>query len=381
MNNKLANKNYFLFAAFFAVLSFFLLQSFLYGILWGVLIAVSVWPTYQKFLEYAESHKKQVIKSSANYHAIAFTILFCIVFIVPIGYGFSQLVVVYELINQYIINNTNLNNISPPVWFEHLPLKEKLHSLWQEYVANSKSLLDFLDHFNTENFFIIFSTVWFQVLDRLITAIVMIVTLYFSLKHGVTVKKHYKEFFTYWFSEKSTLSIKNGIKTVRSTINGVVLVGIVEGVILSIPLLMGGISAGLIIGLIAGIAGVIPLLLPLLILPFLAYLFFIGEILWSLIGLADLLIVWFLFENIIKPQVIGKHVQINTFIVLISMIGGMQVLGPVGLFLGPAILAMTISIAKDFINTSIKNIPIKNTPILIKKTYVENEIINKEIDD
>ena len=37
-------------------------------------------------------------------------------------------------------------------------------------------------------------------------------------------------------------------------------------------------------------------------------------------------------------------------IILISMIGGMQFLGPVGLFLGPSIISMAIGMIRDIVD-------------------------------
>ena len=78
----------------------------------------------------------------------------------------------------------------------------------------------------------------------------------------------------------------------------------------------------------------------------------IGNTVWAIIGAADLLIVWFLFENIVKPKMISKKVKINSVIILISMIGGMQLMGPVGLFLGPSIVSMAIGMIRDFLATA-----------------------------
>ncbi|MDE2593116.1 MAG: AI-2E family transporter, partial [Burkholderiales bacterium] len=108
-------------------------------------------------------------------------------------------------------------------------------------------------------------------------------------------------------------------------------------------------TSGFLIALCAGLAGVIPLLMPLMIVPCLAYLYFMGEHTWAIIGAVDLAVVWFVFENIVKPQMIGHKVKINSVVILMSMIGGMQLFGPVGLFLGPAIVSMAIGMIHDLL--------------------------------
>lgn len=356
LNEKFLNRNYFLFSIVFIVFSFFILQSFLFGMLWGVVIAISVWPICEYISVRCCRHKNwSFLKVGTQQNAFLFTILFSILFLVPIWYAFTQFSSIYLLVTSYIETNSNLGVLQHPSWFIKLPLHERIIGLWQEYIATSQGILKILDNINTEKVLIVFSTVWTQVLNRIITIIVMIVTLFYMLKNGNLVKQHYQQVLNYWFSSKSTISVVHGIESLKGTINGVILVGIVEGILLSIPLIAGGINSGLIIGLIAGIAGVIPLLMPVLILPCLAYLFFNNEVVWSIIGCIDLLIIWFIFENIIKPKIISKSVKINTFIILISMIGGMQILGPVGLFLGPAVVSMAIGMIKDYIKIPFDN--------------------------
>lgn len=363
-DSQFVNRNYFIFASLFVVFSFFIMKSFLFGMLWGVVLAISLWPICEYVSQKAVENKCIFVKPQAQDNAFLFTILFSIFFFTLAFYALSQLTGLYGLINDYISVNSNLGVLHYPPWFEKLPLGNKLIDFWQNNIATSQGLLNFASSINTAKILSVFSVVWGQVLDRLITMLVMIITLYFMLRNGHIVKQYYQQFFSYWFSPRSTLSVEKGVQALRGTINGVILVGIVEGVLLSIPLLMGGINAGLILGLAAGIAGVIPLLMPALILPCLAYLFFNGDTLWSIVGAVDLLIVWLVFENVIKPQMISKTVKVNTFLILIAMIGGMQILGPVGLFLGPAIVSMAVGMIKDFLKiASQQDIPELNDAV------------------
>lgn len=352
-NNKVGVRNYFILVAILIATSFFIVKSFMAGILWGIVLAVSLWPVFEKISDY----NIPLIKKGAQNNALLFSLLFSIIFLTPIFYSIFQLTEIFSIISNYISANMAKNGVlNYPIWFDKLPsiIKDNLIDFWSENIATSQRLMTFISQVNSEKIFSVFSIVWGQIFDRVLTVVVMIITLYFMIRNGQKVKNNYETIFSYWFSSKSIIYIKHGILALRGTINGLLLVGIVEGVILSIPLILGGISSGLTIGLIAGIAGVIPLVMPLVILPFIAYLFMINESLWAIIGLIDLFIVWFVFEHITKPQMISKYVKINTFISLIAMIGGMQIFGLVGLFLGPAIIAMAIGMIKELIKTPLK---------------------------
>jgi len=65
----------------------------------------------------------------------------------------------------------------------------------------------------------------------------------------------------------------------------------------------------------------------------------------------DLLLVWVVFENVVKPGLISNAVKVNPYLVLLGLIGGLQLLGPVGLFIGPAIVSMSVAMFKDILMT------------------------------
>ena len=339
-NSKNINRNYFIFVLIFIIMSFFIIQSFMFGILWGAVTAVSVWPIFEK------------ISKGTKRNALLFAIIFCLLFLVPILYGIYELGALYKSSTHYIANNSNHGVLNYPAWFEHLPMKDKLIDFWNTNIATSEGLIEAVDRMSSGKLLVLFSSLWAQVLDRAITTIVMIISFYFMLKNGDMIKNNYKRIFSYWLSERGLEYIENGILALRGTINGVVLIGVLEGVLLSIPLIAGGLNSGFLIGLAAGLLGVIPLLMPILILPCLVYIYMIGNTLWAIVGTIDLVIVWFIFENIIKPKMISKKVKINSVIILISMFGGMQLMGPVGLFLGPSIVSMAIGMVRDFLATA-----------------------------
>lgn len=350
IENKSSKWFYTIFSLFFIVLSFFIIQSFMFGILWGAVTALSVWPIYEKLIE-----KDLVfIKISRDFHALLFAILFCILFITPLTFGIFELGILYQKSTNYIATNTNAGVLSYPQWFESLPMKEKIIGFWNANLSTSSGFLDAVNRLSSGRLVSVFSSLWTQVLDRLITTIVMIVSFYFMLKNGDYIKLNYKKIFSYWISPHGLKHIDNGILALRGTINGVVLIGVLEGILLAIPLMAGGLHSGFIIGLAAGLLGVIPLLMPLMIIPCLVYIFMIGNTVWAIAGGVMLIIVWFLFENIIKPQMISKKVKINSLIILMAMIGGMQLMGPVGLFLGPSIVSMAIGMLRDFTSHSLE---------------------------
>ncbi len=55
-------------------------------------------------------------------------------------------------------------------------------------------------------------------------------------------------------------------------------------------------------------------------------------------------IVMVLMDNVVKPKLIGRHSDIHPMLVLVGVLGGAAVFGFIGLFLGPLLVGVTVSI-------------------------------------
>lgn len=106
-----------------------------------------------------------------------------------------------------------------------------------------------------------------------------------------------------------------------------------------------GVPGSLIWGALAGVAGLVPLLgTSIVLIPAILYLFFTGSTM-SAIGL----LIWSVafvstIDNIIGPFLIGGRAHLNSFLVLISVLGGLAAFGSVGAIAGPTILAALLGL-------------------------------------
>lgn len=341
--------NYILFSTMFIVLSFFILQDFVFGMISGAMLALSIWPLF----EWICAKDSKFFKGKVSDSALLLSFISTLIIIIPLSYGIYEIYHIYNISDVYVSSTVQTSN--PPSFLIGLPFSDKIVNLWTTYISSSGSVIEVFNKASNGKLLSLFSYVWSNLIEKVITIIVMIISFYLVLKNGDHVKKNYRLFFTQLLSENAVRHIDCGISAFRATINGVVLVGLVEGILLSIPMIFAGFSSGFLIAVVAGLLGVIPLLLPLIITPFLLYMYYMGYEVWAIIGFVDLFIVWIVFENVIKPKVIGKTVKINTFLILISMIGGMQLMGILGLLIGPAVISVTLAVVKDVISSFVSD--------------------------
>lgn len=334
------SNRYLAFAATFMLLTAWMLKAFVPGIVWGAVFAISLWPLFERVT--------QRFGTRVRNPALLFSLLFLVVFILPLAYVAFDLVEAYRAGSSYLAKNQE-GIIPVPAFVEHLPYASKLTELWSDHIGHSNGLLDLLNQLSGNQLTNWLSAAAVQLSSGFVTALCMLVSFYFMLKGGGYIKAHYEATISHWFSHKSIQVVNKGVSALRGTINGVILMGLLEGVLLAVPLVLGGVKSGLLLGLAAGLLGVIPMVMPVIILPAIVYLYFSGQVAYAVIMAVDLLFVWVVFENVVKPSLISNAVKVNPYLVLLGLIGGLQLLGPVGLFIGPAIVSMSVAMVKDIL--------------------------------
>lgn len=135
------------------------------------------------------------------------------------------------------------------------------------------------------------------------------------------------------------------VQTVRAVVFGSLIVALIQAVIATIGMTIFGVPGALIWGSLIIIAAQVPMLgVGVVMIPVVTYLFLTGEtgsgvglLIWSLtaVGLVD---------NLLQPVLIQGKTQMHALLILISILGGLQLFGPIGLILGPTVLAALLVI-------------------------------------
>lgn len=129
--------------------------------------------------------------------------------------------------------------------------------------------------------------------------------------------------------------------TVRSVAVGVVGVAVIQALLLGIGFMLAGIPAAGLLALIVLVIGILQLPALLVSLPAIAYVWMAGD---AGVTMNIVLTVYFLVagfaDNVLKPLLLGRGVDVPMPIVLIGAIGGMVGAGIVGLFVGAVVLSV-----------------------------------------
>jgi len=133
--------------------------------------------------------------------------------------------------------------------------------------------------------------------------------------------------------------------TITASMYGGLAVAIAQGTLMGLAFWVLGLPSPVLWGLVTAFCSLIPLFGTSLVwLPASVILMLVGHPVKGLILLAWGAGVVSMVDNIIRPLVISKQVSFHPLYVFFALLGGVQVFGLMGLFVGPAVLALAQSL-------------------------------------
>jgi len=309
------------------VLGFFVLRPFIEEIFLAVVIVVVAHPIHT-IVRKAISHK--------NLAAGISTVAVLLLIIIPIS------LVGTLLVRETVDFATSFTENGAPITEALTQLDEFLAEHIAAYnvgtlsPASSGAYMRQVANWAAQNLQGIFSNVftWF------VSTAIMLLALFYLFKEGDVLYKHMLKASP--LDNKFDNIIGHRIASImRAVIRERLIVGIIQGAAAYLGFVFFGIDHAMLLAAVTTIIAILPLVGTMfVILPVALYQLAIGAMLPA-IGL----ILWGTFivglvDNIVGPLLIHDRTNIHPFIVLIAILGGFQLFGPVGFVAGPVVIGV-----------------------------------------
>ncbi len=128
--------------------------------------------------------------------------------------------------------------------------------------------------------------------------------------------------------------------TIRAVAQGVIGIAFIQMLLIGAGFIVKGVPGAGLLALGVLIIGIMQLPATLITLPAIAYVFFTEGASLAAIIFAVYTFVAGLADNVLKPMLLGRGVDVPMPVILIGALGGMVVGGIIGLFIGPVLLAV-----------------------------------------
>ena len=322
--------------------SLWTLLPFLGGLVWAATVVIATWPLLLNVR--ARMGKRPWLA------VVIMTGLALLAVILPFAFAVSTLLDVAhrgpEVLGEFLTRGLG----PPPEWLGKIPaVGNQLVAKWQEIAAGGRDGL-----IEAARPYMGAAAQWAisitggigMVSINILLTIALVAILY---AQGEIAARGALAFGYRLGGDRGMEVIRLAAQAVRSVALGVVVTALVQSVLAGIALWLCGVpGAGILAALVfmLGIAQLGPL--PVLI-PAIAWLFWTDHFVagWVLIGLA---IPIGMLDNVLRPILIRRGVQLPMLLIIAGVIGGLLGFGVMGLFVGPVLLAATYTLGKSWVS-------------------------------
>jgi predicted PurR-regulated permease PerM len=332
-------------ALLLAGLGLWALHRYLAALIWAAILAIAVWPLYQRALRRWPPGKHNILLPAV------FTVVLGLMFTVPLllvgVQAGKEIRGVYDTIDK-----ARTEGIPPPEWLGHLPVGSQLAtSWWNENLANPDSANELLQRARQSEFVSNSRQLGAELAHRAVLFGFTLLTLFFLFKHGDGVTEQMQQASARAFGPAGERVGRQMIASVHGTVDGLVLVGLGEGFLLGISYLVAGVPHPTLFGLFTAIAAMVPFGAPLVFGVAALILLTQGSMIAAgTIGALGI-VVAFIADHFIRPVLIGGTTRLPFLWVLLGILGGVETWGLLGLFLGPAIMAALMLLWREWAGT------------------------------
>ncbi|QXQ07181.1 AI-2E family transporter [Sphingosinicellaceae bacterium] len=313
--------------------------SFIRPLVWGAILAVAIEPLYTRAVGRFPRYRR--------FLPLIFTVTLSLLVVVPLAIGFVQGVAEIHSVTTWIAD-ARVHGVPLPAWADRLPFgKNAIASWWQNALVTPDAAAATLDHINAAA---LHKSRPFGIglMHRLVVLIFALLTLFFLLRDREALASSFRLAGERLLGRSGDRVEHQVLASIRGTINGLVLVGIGEGAVLAVAYLVLGVPHPLLLGALTAVAAMIPLGAAVLI-GIAALLLLAAGSAGAAIAIVVIgLVVVGVADHVVRPVLIGEATKLPFLWVLIGILGGVETLGILGLFVGPAAMAVLIMLWRDF---------------------------------
>jgi predicted PurR-regulated permease PerM len=330
-----------LFIAILLAGSFWTLLPFLGGMIWAATVVIATWPL---LLQLREKTGKRPWLAVALMTGVTLLAV-----ILPFGFAVSTLLDVAHR-GPEVLGDIFTKGLGPaPEWLGKIPVAgRELVEKWNEIAAGGRDgLIEAArPYMGAAAHWAISVTGGIGIVAVNILLTIVLVAIFYS--QGEIAARGALAFGFRLGGERGMEVMKLAAQAVRSVALGVVVTALVQSVLAGIALWICGIPKPAVFAALVFMLGIAQLgPLPIM-LPAIGWLFWTDQPGWGTL-LIVLAIPIGALDNVLRPILIRRGVQLPMLLIIAGVIGGLIGFGVMGLFVGPVLLAASYTLVKSWV--------------------------------
>jgi predicted PurR-regulated permease PerM len=318
----------------------FITQRFVLPLLWAAILAIATWPLYKRALRSLGGREIQA--------ALLVTLLCAIVFITPLVLGLVQAARQAPALAA-LVASANNEGLAAPEWLHRIPMAgNAIYEWWASTIGQPHGLTHLLTdgsatrmHSASE----VLRNIGAGVMHRMIDVVFAFLCLFFFYKDGAALLSQTEAVGRHLIGHARWSLYATKVPTaIRATVNGLVLVGLGEGLLLGIAYEVADVPSAVLWAAATGVLAIIPFGAPLAFGSVAGLLLYNGNTLGAIGILVWGAIVLFVADHFVRPTIIGNATKLPFLAVLLGILGGVETLGLIGLFVGPVVITLFVTL-------------------------------------
>ncbi|MBA2657924.1 MAG: AI-2E family transporter [Tatlockia sp.] len=319
----------------------FIVHRFIPSMIWAAIIVISTYPLYRRW--------RRSFGHQSNLSALLFTTMLTLLLLLPLSWLISILVTETQLFINYLQKINKIGGAAPE-FIKQLPfIGNDLIKYWDANIGHPGNVKGLMTNFHLSltplSYYV--REVGANLAHRGFQLGFTLLTLFFFYRDGDKLFRQINHIGGIclgdrWFRYASGLP-----SALRATVNGTIFVGLGVGVLMGLCYFLVGFPAPTLVGFITAFAAMIPFVVPLVFTIVALILFATGKMISAIIVIAWGTFVMFVADHFIKPVLIGGAIKLPFLAVLFGILGGVETLGLLGLFVGPIIMVLFITLWKE----------------------------------
>jgi predicted PurR-regulated permease PerM len=325
-----------------AVFGIWISATFIPALIWAAIIAIAIDPLYARCEARWPGGRKAWLPTIA-------TVLIAVLVLAPLTIGVIEAAREARTVIAWLAD-ARTNGLAEPDWVQHMPFANEISAWWQNNLATPEGTAARLEWVRGSVFSGNSAMVGRNLLHRSVVFAFTLIALFFLLRERDTFIEQLQAGGRRLLGSCGDRIGAQLIRSVRGTIDGLVLVGIGEGAVMVVFYFIAGVPHPFLLGLLTAVAAMIPFGAALMF--GIASLMLIGQgaVGWAVAIFVIGMVVVGIADHFVRPLLIGGSTRLPFLWVLIGILGGVETLGLVGLFVGPATMATLIMLWRDYIH-------------------------------
>ena len=320
------------------ILALYIVRRFWGSMAWAGVIGVTTYPLYRLWLK--------MFGKYTQLSAFLFTSIMFLLLMVPISWVFSVIVrETHQFVNY--LHDLNSYGHAAPEWLTNLPwIGSELQNYWVNKIGDPGSIKNFFTslHLSLSHTSYVAKQIGLIFAHTSIHIGFTFLTLFFVYRDGDKLFKQIHVVGENCLGERWSKYADRLPSALRATVNGTILVGLGVGFLLGLCYYSLQIPAPALLGFITAIGAMIPFVVPIILSLIAVSLISQGAMIYAIIVIVWGTVVMFVADHFIKPVLIGGAIELPFLAVLFGILGGVESFGLLGLFVGPIIMVLFVTL-------------------------------------